>query len=239
MMDYRTFETPEQVVESLAHSLVEYSQQDKPVHISLSGGSTPKLLFKVLAQAPFSTSITWANLHFWWGDERCVTPDDAESNFGEAQTLLFSKVALPTENIHRILGEDAPEQEVVRFAKEMQECIPMQNGLPCFDWILLGMGGDGHTASLFPGQTDYNDDNIAIIAQHPESGQYRISKTARLLANAKRISYLVMGAGKAQVIKQIHDNDDAALAYPAAQVKATQGTTEWFLDADAAKLISN
>lgn len=238
-MDYRTFETPEQVVESLAHSLVEYSQQDKPVHISLSGGSTPKLLFKFLAQAPFSTSITWANLHFWWGDERCVTPDDAESNFGEAQTLLFSKVALPTENIHRILGEDAPEQEVVRFAKEMQECIPMQNGLPCFDWILLGMGGDGHTASLFPGQTDYNDDNIAIIAQHPESGQYRISKTARLLANAKRISYLVMGAGKAQVIKQIHDHDDAALAYPAAQVKATQGTTEWFLDADAAKLISN
>ncbi|PKH06977.1 6-phosphogluconolactonase [Moritella sp. Urea-trap-13] len=238
-MDYRTFETPEQVVESLAYSLVEYSQQDKPVHISLSGGSTPKLLFKVLAQAPFATSISWANLHFWWGDERCVAPDDAESNFGEAQTLLFSKVALPTENIHRILGENTPEQEVVRFAQEMQECIPAHNGLPCFDWILLGMGGDGHTASLFPGQTDYNDENIAIIAQHPESGQYRISKTARLLANAKRISYLVLGESKAEVIKQIHDNADAALAYPAAQVKASQGTTEWILDAAAARLINN
>lgn len=238
MMDYRIFETPQQVVESLANSLVEYSKQDKPVHISLSGGSTPKLLFKVLAKAPFSTSIEWGNLHFWWGDERCVAPDDAESNFGEAQALLFSQVALPAENIHRILGEDAPEQEVVRFAQEMQDCIPADNGLPCFDWILLGMGGDGHTASLFPGQTDYNEQNIAIIAQHPESGQYRISKTARLLANATRISYLVMGEGKAQVIKQIHDNDDAALAYPAAQVKASQGKTEWFLDADAAKLIN-
>ncbi|WP_067044140.1 6-phosphogluconolactonase [Moritella sp. JT01] len=238
MMDYRTFETPQQVVESLANSLVEYSKQNKPVHISLSGGSTPKLLFKVLAKAPFATSIEWGNLHFWWGDERCVAPDDAESNFGEAQTLLFSQVALPTENIHRILGEDAPEQEVVRFAQEMKACIPANNGLPCFDWILLGMGGDGHTASLFPGQTDYNDQNIAIIAQHPESGQYRISKTARLLANAKRISYLVMGEGKAQVIKQIHDNDDAALVYPAAQVKASQGKTEWFLDADAARLIN-
>ncbi|KXO12770.1 6-phosphogluconolactonase, eukaryotic type [Moritella sp. JT01] len=237
-MDYRTFETPQQVVESLANSLVEYSKQNKPVHISLSGGSTPKLLFKVLAKAPFATSIEWGNLHFWWGDERCVAPDDAESNFGEAQTLLFSQVALPTENIHRILGEDAPEQEVVRFAQEMKACIPANNGLPCFDWILLGMGGDGHTASLFPGQTDYNDQNIAIIAQHPESGQYRISKTARLLANAKRISYLVMGEGKAQVIKQIHDNDDAALVYPAAQVKASQGKTEWFLDADAARLIN-
>ncbi|GIC78178.1 6-phosphogluconolactonase [Moritella sp. F3] len=239
MMDYRTFEKPEQVVESLAHSLVEYSKQDQPVHISLSGGSTPKLLFKVLAQAPFATSITWTNLHFWWGDERCVAPDDAESNFGEAQALLFSKVALPTENIHRILGEDAPEQEVIRFAQEMQTVIPAHNGLPCFDWILLGMGGDGHTASLFPGQTDYNDENIAIIAQHPESGQYRISKTARLLANAKRISYLVLGAGKAEVIKQIHDNDDAALAYPAAQVKANQGSTEWILDAAAARLINS
>ncbi|MGR6778720.1 6-phosphogluconolactonase [Moritella viscosa] len=238
MMDYRTFETPQQVVESLANSLVEYSKQDKPVHISLSGGSTPKLLFKVLAKAPFATSIEWGNLHFWWGDERCVAPDDAESNFGEAQTLLFSQVALPAENIHRILGEDTPEQEVARFAQEMKACIPANNGLPCFDWILLGMGGDGHTASLFPGQTDYNDQNIAIIAQHPESGQYRISKTARLLANAKRISYLVMGEGKAQVIKQIHDNDDAALAYPAAQVKASQGKTEWFLDADAARLIN-
>ena len=237
-MDYRTFETPQQVVESLANSLVEYSKQDKPVHISLSGGSTPKLLFKVLAKAPFATSIEWGNLHFWWGDERCVAPDDTESNFGEAQTLLFSQVALPAENIHRILGEDEPEQEVVRFAQEMTACIPANNGLPCFDWILLGMGGDGHTASLFPGQTDYNDQNIAIIAQHPESGQYRISKTARLLANAKRISYLVMGEGKAQVIKQIHDNDAAALAYPAAQVKASQGTTEWFLDADAARLIN-
>jgi len=237
-MDYRTFETPQQVVETLANSLVEYSKQDKPVHISLSGGSTPKLLFKVLAKAPFAASIKWDNLHFWWGDERCVAPNDAESNFGEAQALLFSQVALPAENIHRILGENAPEQEVIRFAQEMQACIPASNNLPCFDWILLGMGGDGHTASLFPGQTDYNDQNIAIIAQHPESGQYRISKTARLLANAKRISYLVMGEGKAQVIKQIHDNDDAAFAYPAARVKANQGKTEWFLDADAARLIN-
>ncbi|MDX2321587.1 MAG: 6-phosphogluconolactonase [Moritella sp.] len=238
-MDYRTFETPEQVVESLANSLVEYSKQDKPVHISLSGGSTPKLLFKVLAQAPFATSITWANLHFWWGDERCVAPDDAASNFGEANALLFSQVALPTENIHRILGEDAPEKEVVRFAQEMQANIPASNGMPCFDWILLGMGTDGHTASLFPGQTDYDDQNISIIAQHPESGEFRISKTARLLANAKRISYVVMGEGKAQVIKQIHDNDDAALAYPAAQVTAKQGKTEWYLDAGAARLINN
>ncbi|KOO11879.1 6-phosphogluconolactonase, partial [Vibrio xuii] len=103
--------------------------------------------------APYAESIQWQNLHFWWGDERCVAPDDAESNYGEANTLLFSKVNLPAENIHRILGENDPQGEAERFAKEMADVIPCENGTPVFDWILLGVGADGHTASLFPGQT--------------------------------------------------------------------------------------
>jgi len=237
MLNYRVFATPESVVKSLAESLVEYSQQDKPVHVSLSGGSTPKLLFKVLAQAPFNSAIKWANLHFWWGDERCVKPDDAESNFGEAKALLFDHIVMPSENIHRILGENDPAEEALRFSAEMQAVIPIKNGMPCFDWILLGMGGDGHTASLFPGQTNYADQNLAIVVQHPESSQYRVSKTARLLANAMRISYLVLGEGKAEVIKQINEDAIEAEAYPAAQVKSTTGITEWFLDTGATKLI--
>ena len=237
MMNYRTFDTPEQVVVSLAESLRDYSKQGAPVHISLSGGSTPKLLFKMLAQQPFSSNINWPNLHFWWGDERCVSPSDAESNFGEAQTLLFDHVAIPGKNIHRIIGENESGQECIRFTEEMQACIESRNGMPCFDWILLGMGDDGHTASLFPGQTDYDAPQLAVIAAHPQSGQLRISKTAKLIGNAKRISYLVLGSNKAEVIKQIEQQAEAAQHYPAAQIVAVEGTTEWYLDAAAAQLI--
>ncbi|HIF9264642.1 TPA: 6-phosphogluconolactonase [Photobacterium damselae] len=238
MMNYRVFETPDQVVNSLAETMREMSQQGRPVHISLSGGSTPKLLFKTLAQAPFATSINWQNLHFWWGDERCVEPTDPESNFGEANKLLFKHVALPSENIHRILGEADPEQEVVRFANEMDKVIPHKHGLPAFDWILLGMGADGHTASLFPHQTDFNDQRLAVIATHPESGQKRISKTARLLENADRITYLVLGEGKAKILKEISEHSADELSYPAAKIQTQFGQTEWFLDSAAAQLLA-
>ncbi|UJZ94887.1 6-phosphogluconolactonase [Photobacterium damselae subsp. damselae] len=238
MMNYRVFETPDQVVNSLAETMREMSQQGRPVHISLSGGSTPKLLFKTLAQAPFATSINWQNLHFWWGDERCVEPTDPESNFGEANELLFKHVALPSENIHRILGEADPEQEVVRFANEMDKVIPHKHGLPAFDWILLGMGADGHTASLFPHQTDFNDQHLAVIATHPESGQKRISKTARLLENADRITYLVLGEGKAKILKEINEHSADELPYPAAKIQTQFGQTEWFLDSAAAQLLA-
>ncbi|PJC87308.1 6-phosphogluconolactonase [Vibrio sp. HA2012] len=238
MMDYKLFETPEAVVISLADTMLKMSLEGRPVHISLSGGSTPKLLFKTLAQTPYAESIQWHNLHFWWGDERCVEPTDPESNYGEANTLLFSHVELPEENIHRIRGEDSPEKEVIRFANEMDAVIPHKNTLPVFDWILLGMGGDGHTASLFPYKTDFKDENLTVIASHPESGQLRISKTARLLANAERITYLVLGESKAAVLKEIHDMPEEALPYPAAKVKSTRGKTEWYLDAAAAKLFA-
>lgn len=119
--------------------MLAYSQQGQPVHISLSGGSTPKMLFKLLASQPYANDIQWQNLHFWWGDERCVAPDDAESNYGEANALLFSKINMPAQNIHRILGENEPQAEAERFAQAMAHVIPTENGTPVFDWILLGV----------------------------------------------------------------------------------------------------
>src|SRR5690606_9437743 len=96
-------------------------------------------------------------------------PDDAESNFGEANTLLFSQVNIQPQNIHRIRGEDDPQTEAKRFADEMAKVISSVNGTPVFDWILLGVGADGHTASLFPNVTDYEDENLSLVATHPES----------------------------------------------------------------------
>ena len=238
MINYRVFETPQDVVVSLADTMMTMSKQSKPVHISLSGGSTPKLLFKTLAQAPYATDVNWNNLHFWWGDERCVEPTDPESNFGEANELLFQNVVIPAENIHRIRGEEDPAVESARFTQEMEAVIPHKNGMPAFDWILLGMGTDGHTASLFPNQTNFDDPALSVIATHPESGQKRISKTARLLENADRITYLVLGESKAEVLQEINNNPAEALAYPAAKIKAVNGKTEWFLDSAAAKLLA-
>ncbi|RQW62682.1 6-phosphogluconolactonase [Vibrio viridaestus] len=238
MINHKIFETAADVVDSLANDLKSYSLQDKPVHISLSGGSTPKMLFQRLAKAPYATEIKWENLHFWWGDERCVAPTDAESNFGEANALLFSQIAIPAENIHRILGENDPQQEAARFAKEMVDTLPLEDGTPVFDWILLGVGPDGHTASLFPGKTDYSDNNLAVVATHPESGQFRVSKTAKVLEAAKRISYLVLGAGKQEIVQEIHTTPAEELPYPAAKIASTKGETEWYLDQDAAKKIA-
>ncbi|OLQ92137.1 6-phosphogluconolactonase [Vibrio panuliri] len=238
MINHKIFDTSEQVVESLANDMKAYSELNRPVHISLSGGSTPKMLFKLLASQPFADSIQWQNLHFWWGDERCVAPDDAESNYGEANALLFSQVAIPAENIHRIRGEEQPEAEAVRFAQEMADVIPCENGTPVFDWILLGVGADGHTASLFPGVTNYQDDNLSVLASHPESGQIRVSKTAKVLENAKRISYLVLGAGKVDIVNEIHTTPASELPYPAAKIQSKTGETEWYLDSDAAAKIA-
>lgn len=237
MINHKIYQTAEQVVESLANDMKAFSEMGRPVHISLSGGSTPKMLFKLLATEVYATSIQWQNLHFWWGDERCVAPDDAESNYGEANALLFTQVNIPAENIHRIRGEEEPEAEAQRFAKEMAEVIPTENGTPVFDWILLGVGADGHTASLFPGQTNYDDENLSVLASHPESGQIRVSKTARVLEAAKRISYLVLGAGKADIIEEINSSPARVLPYPAAKIQAKVGLTEWYLDLDAAAKI--
>lgn len=238
MINHKIFPTADAVVESLANDMKAYSELGRPVHISLSGGSTPKMLFKLLASDAYATSIQWQNLHFWWGDERCVVPDDAESNYGEANTLLFSQIDIPAGNIHRILGENEPQAEAQRFAQEMTDVIPSESGTPVFDWILLGVGADGHTASLFPGKTNYDDENLSVVASHPESGQLRVSKTAKVLEAAKRISYLVLGAGKAEIVYEIHTTPAEDLPYPAAKIQSTTGETEWYLDSDAAAKIA-
>lgn len=141
MKEFRILDNADAVVLELAASMKSLSEQGRPVHISLSGGSTPKLLFKLLAQPEWANSIQWQNLHFWWGDERCVAPDDAESNYGEANALLFSQIAIPAENIHRIRGEDDSQQEAKRLADEIKAEVPEKNGYQlltgfCLAWAM-------------------------------------------------------------------------------------------------------
>lgn len=232
------YDNAEHLIAKLVEQFIALSHLGRPVHISLSGGSTPERLFRALAQPEHATQVQWENLHLWWGDERCVAPDDAQSNYGMTKTLLLDEVAIPSENVHRIRGEAEPQTEAQRFADEMLAVIPTDDGIPAFDWILLGIGGDGHTASLFPEQTNYDEPALAVIAHHPESGQVRVSKSARLLNAAHRVSYLALGRSKADILQQIMTRPASELPYPAAHIGSQKGITEYLIDAEAASLIA-
>ena len=238
---WKVFASTEEIFAALTARLEALSARQ--AHISLSGGSTPQGWFRMLAQPAQAAAVRWENIHFWWGDERCVPPDAEESNFGAAQRLLLAHVPLPPGNIHRIRGEDQPEREALRYATAIRQQVPPgASGLPSFDWVLLGMGDDGHTASLFPGQTDFAEPNLTVLARHPVSGQQRISKSAALLMAGQHVDYLVTGAGKASLLRDIRNMDANPAArtqspWPAAHILSLHGETTWYLDPAAASLM--
>lgn len=232
------FEHDAQVVQALADEFQRLSELKHTTHIALSGGSTPKLLFEFISCSAYRESIAWHNLHFWWGDERCVPSSSADSNYGEALRHLFAKIEIDDEHIHPIDGALLPEQARLKFCRALEQHLPWVNSMPRFDWIICGVGEDGHTASLFPGAVDYNSERSAVLACHPESGQYRVSLSARALANAKRLSYLALGENKQQVLACVlNPIDDFQASLPAAFIRANDGQTEFFLDRAAAQCL--
>ncbi|TEW47835.1 6-phosphogluconolactonase [Psychromonas algicola] len=232
------FKTTNDLLKQLANELQKMSQSNKAVHISLSGGSTPNLLFEYIATSDYANNIQWQQLHFWWGDERCVDKEDPESNYGQCKQRLFDHISIPAENIHRIRGENPPAEEVLRYAQELKVRVPNYNNIPQFDWIILGMGEDGHTASIFPEQYAGEDKALTFIATQPQTGQLRISKTAYLIEQSQHITYLVMGKNKAKMIQLINTKSpDINRKYPAAYIRSKTGNTEFYLDSQAAKLL--
>ncbi|TKG95996.1 6-phosphogluconolactonase [Puteibacter caeruleilacunae] len=204
-------------------------------HIALSGGSTPKLLFEILAKEHIE-DVDWTKVHFWWGDERCVEPNDDESNFKWVDELLFNHINIPDENIHRILGETNPLAEAQRYADEINQCLLSINGNPQFDLIILGMGDDGHTASIFPYQLELmNSNDSCVVAQHPVSGQQRISMTGKVLNHAKETVFLVSGENKADKVNEIINKEGDYQTYPAAHIQPENERLYWFLDEAAAQ----
>jgi len=239
----KTFETAEDLAENLAVKLREDIDKKKILnenfYLSLSGGNTPKLLFMILASPPFSEEINWNNLHLFWGDERCVPPEDDESNYGAAKNLLFDKTPVPSANIHRIKGEEIPEQEAQRYAGEINKLVPFEKNLPRFDCIYLGMGEDGHTASLFPGKELYGTAlNICGIAEKPDSIgnkiQRRISLTKDVICNSEQVIFLITGKGKADTLSEIIHQSSGRSRYPASNISNIYGFSEWWLDQEAA-----
>lgn len=240
MFEIKVFDTSPELFEQVAEKLMAFSFRDKPCHIALSGGSTPMALYRFILESPVKDGIQWGNLHFWWGDERMVPAESAESNYGEAKRHFLDKLPVPVENIHPIQGDADLKAELSRLEKALKHHVELYQGRPSFDWVLLGVGEDGHTASLFPGAVDYDAEENWVKAEHPQTGQARISLSAETLCNAQNISFLVTGAGKAEIVSQLFADDDEAEHFPAANVFAFEGETEWLLDeAAASKLVQD
>lgn len=212
---------------------------DKPkISISLSGGSTPKSLFDYWSAE--DRGLDWKKMFFFWGDERCVAATDEMSNYGMTKMHLFDHILIPKENIHRVKGENTPQDEADRYGELLERYLPLEDDVPVFDIMMLGLGDDGHTLSIFPYEIErWNAPTNCIVAKHPETGMERVSLTGKVANRAKHVAFLVTGKNKAEKIKEIIRNRDAFYnKYPAARVAPNKGLIHWFMDEDAAELLS-
>lgn len=233
------FKNPEELAVQLADQLMEWvvKYSGKAFHLAISGGETPELLFSALA-AKYADSPLWQKIHFWWVDERMVPATDPESNFGLVQKLLFSHILISEENIHRIKGENVPQAEALSYSAQIQESLTNHDGWPVFDLILLGMGDDGHTASIFPNQMElFGSDRICEVATHPLTGQKRVTITGKVINNAGKVCFLVTGANKADRLSEIWANQEKANLLPAAHIHPVSSDLAWFVDEQAAQFI--
>lgn len=230
-------ETAGQLAKDLYEKLQNFNNREKKFCIALSGGNTPRIFFRLLAEK-YSQKIKWDKINLFWGDERCVPPDDPESNYGMAKETLINFITIPQKNIFRIKGEINPFIEAKNYSKTVETNVPLVNNLPSFDLMLLGLGEDGHTASIFPNQMSLlKSDKICETSIHPESMQKRITLTGKVINNSKWIVFLVMGEKKSLIISKILKKSNEAEIYPAYHIIPTLGKPEWYLDKSSAKYL--
>lgn len=205
---------------------------------AVSGGSTPKKLFSLFA-TEYGKNIAWKNVNIFWADERCVPKEDDESNYKHADMLWLSEVNIPKTNIYRIQGEKDPEKEAQRYEQIMKKAFSTQD-IPSFDLIMLGMGEDGHTASLFPESGALDEESRLVIPVYGEKLKHnRITMTLPILNNASHIMFLVSGRSKARVLSEIIEHPDKRRRYPAGIIRPVHGDIRWFVDNEAASLLTN
>ncbi|MHB1587089.1 MAG: 6-phosphogluconolactonase [Acidiferrobacteraceae bacterium] len=206
----------------------------------LSGGSTPEPVYREIA-CQHAHAIDWRGVHVFWGDERCVAPEDPRSNYGNARKLLFDHVPVPLAGIHRIHGEDGAQRAAADYEREIESMRADANGGVLFDLVLLGLGADGHTASLFPGLHAVHEQSRRVMAEYVSAEQmWRISLTPRLLSDTREVLFLVAGASKAEIVGRIFAPSSATgQDIPAQTICPEQGQVRWFLDKAAAARLGN
>jgi 6-phosphogluconolactonase len=239
--ELKIYNSADRLIEALNYSFIEMihkvNRTKQNIHIALSGGNTPQLFFKRLAKS--GNQLSWQNVHFYWGDERCVPPEHPDSNFGTSKKHLFDKIKIYSNNLHRIYGENDPNSEAERYGEHILHCIQRhENNYPIFDWIILGLGEDGHTASIFPGDIPViQSTKICTVASHPQTDQKRVTLTLPVINRAERITFLVSGHNKAGIIAEILNNNNSKMIYPAAMVESNKKPVEWYLDKEAVAML--
>ena len=220
--------------------------------VALSGGSTPKAMFSVLAAEPFLDTVPWSSIYFFWGDERCVPPDHPDSNYRMTNETLLSRVPVPPENVFRIPAElPDPERAAEEYAATLTRFFlagsstnrtgtaPLSN-VPRFDLVFLGMGPDGHTASLFPHTTALRaGDQIAVANYVEKFKAHRITLTAATINNARNVTFLAAAEDKAETLKNVLEGRYQPDVYPSQLIRPRNGTLLWMVDEAAARLLAD
>ena len=202
--------------------------------VAISGGSTPRKLYGLLGSEEYSSPIDWQRVHFFWVDERCVPKDHEESNFKASFDALLSKVSIPPKNVHRIKSEEDPEEAARNYENEIRSFFKTVDW-PVFDLIILGMGADGHTASLFPGSKSLEERERLTVPVYLEKPKInRITLTLPVLNHASQILFLISGRSKATILSEILENGHKKDRYPAGLINPAHGTLLWLIDQEAA-----
>ena len=202
---------------------------------AFSGGSTPNRLYQILAGAPYRAQVDWGRVHVFWGDERCVPKDDPGSSYFQAWQALLVHVNIPDENIHRVQSELEPAAAALEYARTLERFSAPPLSWPRFDLVLLGMGDDGHTASLFPGSpVDDPSPAIAVTANYQDRPANRVSLTPRVFNSAHSVLFLVSGSGKAVTLTRVLSDIPNMDLLPAQRIHPADGELLWYVDEAAA-----
>lgn len=210
--------------------------------VALSGGGTPKLMYCLLSAPPLAKRVDWASVHVFWGDERCVPPTHPESNYRLAQETLLERVPIPQDNVHRIRGELDPQAAASDYAQTLRKHFGLREAqeTPQFDLIFLGLGADGHTASLFPNTDALKETSGWVAANYVEKlKNWRITLTAPAINAAAQVTFLVAGEGKAKTLKAVLEGSRQPRLYPSQLIEPAQGDLLWLVDEKAASLLES
>ncbi len=240
------YENADLLFRQAARRLTELSRQairsSGRFTLALAGGSTPRGLYERLAEPERPGQIDWDRTHLFWGDERCVPPDHSESNYRMARELFIDHVPVPPRNIHRIRGEMDPQKAAAAYEQELKDFFfpgpETPAALPQFDLILLGMGDDGHTASLFPGAAALHEEKRWVAACRVEKIRgWRVTLTPRVINAAGNILFIVTGREKARCLKEVLQGPFRPDELPAQSIRPVHGRVVWMVDAEAASLL--
>lgn len=238
-MHTQIYATPEELAAAAAAFVAQRAQEAIAARgrfdVALSGGSTPQAAYAQLASPPLAEVVDWPNVHIFWSDERCVPPDDPQSNYAAAHTALLQHVPIPPANVHRMQGELPPNKAAEEYRQQLQAHF-ITTGFPQFDLILLGLGTDGHTASLFPGSAAVRTGEVPVTENYVSSLEsWRLTFTLPLINAARHVAFLVAGASKANILAEIAN--PAGRPLPAKAVNPHSGGLTWLLDSEAASLL--